>query len=123
MSNIDGSGKDSIPSWVNAKDPSLQSKAPDSAQRTSKNNNLVLGWKKKFPLIVCAREWDCEKSSLTLLPKRRKARIRFELRRNPSIGLGIHGYRDLESGPDAKESWENIIEHGDIVLVRLNELT
>ena len=78
-------------------------------------------WNSKFPIIICANEWNVERSNpLSLVRKKKTSCIRIELRRNPKHGLNLKGYKDLESGSSSSAlDWEDLIEPGDAIVFHI----
>ena len=108
-------GNGAIPTWVGMGEAPAHSDPPKSPQKPER---LSLEWKAKFPIVVCAHEWDVQKSKPALLYRKKTARVRIELRRDPKHGLGLHGYRDLEMGPELSD-WSEIVENGDVAVFHL----
>jgi len=100
----------SVPSWIEGSQMASQPESPKRAPPVD-----------KFPLTVCVREWDCEKSGASFMRRRKKARVRIQLKRDPANGNGSgkNGYRDLEEGSSIGDDWSELIEQGDIVLFHL----
>ena len=106
-----------IPSWVDAKEDQRSTGALSSLTKTG---NLDLkDSKSSAPLTVCVHEWVIEKSNpVSLMPRKKWALVRIELRRNPNLGLGLNGYRDLELGSEPSD-WSALIQPGDDVVFHL----
>ncbi len=111
-----------VPSWVDAKDGEPSSR-PGSTLTNPKKVGILEG--KEFnasvapPLIVCAHEWNIEKSNpLSFIPRKKHALARIELHRNQNLGLSLNGYRDLELGSEPSD-WSELVQAGDKVVFHL----
>ncbi len=101
----------SVPAWIDA-DGDLPERELDGGPSGTFDNN--------FPLTVCVREWQCERSKTSFIRKKKSAHVRIELKRKPTRGIGLHGYRDLENGSAVgSKGWADIIEREDTVLFHL----
>ena len=103
--------------WVDT--PEKSNSATFSNNKGGLNEKENYEWNSNFPIIVCAHEYIVEKSNpASIMRKKKKALIRIELRRHPKKGLGIQGYRDLETGSETSD-WSEIIQSGDVVVFHL----